>query len=146
MASKPDESIFVALIEEIRGVRSDMNRQTEAITNKMESNQVENRAEFKEIREDISEMKTRLAEGSERMKNTRKDLDEVQARCQVHSTTALERKRTEQATPETRKRRLPLWQVIAITSIITYAAPILFNKAISFLNSTFNAPAAQATK
>lgn len=99
-------SIIVALMEQIEGLRNDFKTTTETIVKKVEDQgkdtakkledhgkdtaqkidalAMETRTEIRELREDFSEMKTRLARGSERMENMRKDLDNQGSKCVNH--------------------------------------------------------------
>lgn len=149
MGIKPpsvDQSIIVALIEEIREFRKDVNERTDRISTKMEENQKENLDEFKEMRKELAEVQTRLSEGSERMRNLRKDVESAKNTCALHSQSALIRKQQQGETDRASHTKLKWWQLVAITAVITYAAPIAWNKCIAVLNSMFNPPAQQATK
>lgn len=111
-------SLVVALMEQIEGMRSDLRTQTQSITNKLDTqnkevvkkiddNAAEARKEFGDIRSELSDVKIRLAEGSERMKNMRKDIDGNANKCVYHAgTTALVRKQEE---PARKKKDIPWW-------------------------------------
>jgi predicted RNase H-like nuclease (RuvC/YqgF family) len=160
-ASGEHTSIIVALMEQIEGMRSDMSKQTEAITAKMDSQNAaintkldqqaaDNRAEFRELRDELTDMKVRLGEGSERMRNMRSDIEAVKTNCKTahppgatpavpHSTTALERKARQEAETEIspRKKGGFNWKhaliVAAITGIGSQYGPVLVQKLIDSL-------------
>ena len=115
-------SLVVALMEQIEGMRSDLRVQTESITNKLDTqnkevvkkiddNAAEARKEFGDIRSELSDVKIRLAEGSERMKNMRKDIDSNAGKCVYHAgTTALIKKQMPDTDTITKKKKvLPWW-------------------------------------
>lgn len=114
-------SLVVALMEQIEGMRSDLRTQTESITNKLDTqnkemvkkiddNAAEARKEFGDIRSELSDVKIRLAEGSERMKNMRKDIDGNANKCVYHAgTTALVRKQDPLTEPARKKKDIPWW-------------------------------------
>jgi hypothetical protein len=101
-------------MEQVEGLRSDIKAQTETISNKLDAQSRETRSEFKELREDITEIKTRLASGSEQIRTLRKDVDAQGSKCStVHSTTALERKGAGDVTTS-RHRRAPAWWAVLL--------------------------------
>lgn len=117
--SSQETSIIVALMEQVEGLRGDIKAQTETITNKMDAQTKETRGEFKELREDISEIKARLAQGSEQIRTLRKDVDAQGTRCQVHGTTALERRAppppaAQPATGRQEKKSKPAWWLLLL--------------------------------
>jgi hypothetical protein len=122
-----ETNMIVALMESLEGLRTDLRTQTDVINKKLDTqadeskeivkkidaNAVETRGELKDIRADISDMKVRLGEGSERMRNLRKDVDGVIGKCHtmhpaIPSTTALQRKQ-EESTVIHKKRTMPWW-------------------------------------
>jgi hypothetical protein len=119
--------MIVALMESLEGLRTDLRSQTDVINKKLDTqageskeivkkidaNAVETRGELKDIRRDISEMKVRLGEGSERMRNLRRDVDGVVSKCAtMHpatvTTSALQR-RQEESTVIHKKKSMPWW-------------------------------------
>jgi hypothetical protein len=126
-APSQETNMIVALMESLEGLRTDLRSQTDVINKKLDTqageskeivkkidaNAVETRGELKDIRRDISEMKIRLGEGSERMRNLRRDVDGVVGKCAtmhpaVPVTTALQRKQ-EESTRIHKKRAMPWW-------------------------------------
>jgi hypothetical protein len=97
-------------MEQVEGLRGDIAKQTETISRKLDEQSKEARGEFKELRDDITEIKTRLASGSEQIRNLRKDVDSQGERCAVHGTTALE-KRHEPTSDRKAKASGPAWWV-----------------------------------
>jgi septal ring factor EnvC (AmiA/AmiB activator) len=113
--SSQETSIIVALMDQVEGLRSDIAKQTETISNKIDAQSKESRSEFKELRDDISEIKSRLASGSEQIRTLRKDVDAQGERCAVHGTTALEKRASPQPTTGRKaKATAPAWWVVLI--------------------------------
>jgi hypothetical protein len=122
-----ETTMIVALMEALEGLRGDLRTQTDVINKKLDTqadeskeivkkidaNAVETRGELKDIRADISEMKVRLGEGSERMRNLRRDVDGVVGKCAtmhpaIVTTSALQRKQ-EESTAILKKKSMPWW-------------------------------------
>jgi hypothetical protein len=104
-------SIIVALMEQVEGLRQDFAKTTETIVKKIEDQGRDTAAKIDKQGNDIADIKERLARGSERMENMRRDLDNQNDRCQVHGSTALVR-RTEPATTKTEKPPRVAWWVM----------------------------------
>jgi septal ring factor EnvC (AmiA/AmiB activator) len=108
-------NLVMALMEQVEGLRGDIAKQTETISNKLDAQTRETRSEFKELREDISEIKSRLASGSEQIRSLRKDVDAQGAKCAVHGTTALEKRPDPQLTTDRKaKTANPAWWLILL--------------------------------
>lgn len=125
-------SLVVALMEQIEGMRADLRTQTESITNKLDAqnkevvkkiddNAAEARKEFGDIRSELSDVKIRLAEGSERMKNMRKDIDGNANKCVYHAgTTALQKKGEPSTDRVSRKKSLPWWLPLLVGGALAF--------------------------
>jgi septal ring factor EnvC (AmiA/AmiB activator) len=108
-------NLVMALMEQVEGLRGDIAKQTETISNKLDAQTRETRSEFKELREDISEIKSRLASGSEQIRSLRKDVDAQGSKCAVHGTTALEKRVEPQPTTGRKaKASSPAWWVVLL--------------------------------
>lgn len=90
--SSQENNIIVALMDQVEGLRADFKQTTETIVKKIDDQGRDTAAKVDTMRGDISEIKERLARGSERMEHMRRDVDAQNAKCQVHSTTALQKK------------------------------------------------------
>jgi predicted nuclease with TOPRIM domain len=141
------KDLIVALIEEIREVRSDMGKQTETLTSKIdtnhiqltdkiEANQTETRNEFKDIRKELTDVQARLSEGSERFKNLQKQQEEMKTNCVAHPS-ALIRKIRQNEETERVKKKVPWWVVAVVSAALTVVVPPLVVK----IASTIAAPA-----
>lgn len=119
-----ETSIVVALMEQIEGLRSESRAQTESITKKLDAQSEEARAEFKELRKELSAVTARMASGSEVMRALRRDVDGVKAHCALtHSPTALERKSKNasnaETEPITKSKPIPWWLVLLIGGVLS---------------------------
>lgn len=85
--SSSEISITLTLMEQVEGLRSDFRATTETIVKKLEDQGRETATKIDSLREDVSDMKVRLARGSERMENLRRDVDGLRP-------TALEKKKS----------------------------------------------------
>lgn len=155
-AHKPTQSgelsIVVALMESIEGLRSDLYAQTDTINKKLDSqnkelvqkidaNAAEARNEFSELRSDMADMKIRLAEGSERMRTLRRDVDEAKA---LRGTTALQKKTEEETRPH--KKGMPWWLPLLLGGALAFVGEKLARFVINGLADqpvTVTAPIAQ---
>lgn len=127
--SNPEVNLIVALMEHIEGLRSDLRTQTESITRKLDvqdqkfdAQARETRGEFFELRNEISDVKARLAEGSERMRNHGKDIDSIKATCQSKhpSTTALQRKEDSDSSRRPAKKSPPWWLTLLVGGSLAF--------------------------
>jgi len=107
-----EASIIVALMDQVQGLRTDIARQTETIAAKLDAQTKESRDDFKEVREDLTEIKARLASGSEQIRTLRRDVDAQGGKCAIHGTAALERKTAGDVTTCAHRRSPPWWLVL----------------------------------
>lgn len=137
-----ETSIIVALMEQIEGLRSDFKATTETIVKKVEDQGKETATKIDGLRDDIADMKIRLARGSERMEAMRRDIDNGAKRCvdthlPIPVSTALERKRPSEAETVKQSRKTEPWKVVvltaALTGIGTTYGPVIFQKTIDSL-------------
>jgi chromosome segregation ATPase len=149
--SRPgSKDLIVALIEEIREVRSDMGKQTETLTSKIdtnhkqltdkiEANQTETRNEFKDIRKELTDVQARLSEGSERFRNLQKQQQEMKDNCAAHPS-ALIRKIRQQEDTERVKKKVPWWVVAGVSAVLTVVIPPLVMKIAATIATPAKAP------
>lgn len=152
MAERPgSKDLIVALIEEIREVRSDMGKQTTTLTEKIDSNhkslsdkieesQKENRNEFKDIRKELTEVQSRLSEGSERFRNLQKDQQAMRDNCLAHPSALIRKIRQEADTEKTSKRKVPWWVVAIVSAGLATAIPPIVVKIASVIATPVKAP------
>jgi chromosome segregation ATPase len=152
-----ETSLIVALMESIDGLRADLRIQTETINKKLDAQTDDNkeivkkidanasdaRREFSEIRSEMADMKARLAEGSERMKNLRRDVDGIVTKCAVQhpSTTALQRK-TDETDKVSKKKSMPWWLPLLVGGALAFVG----EKAARFVINGLADPPAQVAK
>lgn len=145
-------SLVVALMEQIEGMRSDLRAQTESITNKLDAqnkevvkkiddNAAEARKEFGDIRSELSDVKIRLAEGSERIKNMRRDIDASALKCVYHASTTALVKKTDSQTEHVSKKGMPWWLPLLVGGALAFVG----EKAARFvINGLADPPAVTA--
>lgn len=136
-----EASIIVALMDQVQGLRGDIAKQTETISKKLDDQTSETRGEFKELREDISEIKARLASGSEQIRTLRRDVDAQGGKCAVHGTTALERKSAADVTTRAHRRSPPWWLVLLAGGALAWGGERLARFVINGLADPPAAPA-----
>ena len=146
MPPKPPTSEFSVvstLIEEISRARTESAVQAREVLSKIDAYQGENRQEIKELRADVTDILVRLAEGSEKIKNLRKDVEESKLGCPAATkpATALVANRyrnTEDSDEAIRIRKknrsnLAWWQLTAFSAALAYLVPTLVQKTIDVL-------------
>lgn len=125
MAPRPSEevNIMIEFMKQMQGLRTDMNHNSGLISNKLDAQTVESREEFKELRLEVSDIKIRLAKGSERIENMKKEIDEKKITCRGHELEALEKKINHDEVPTevaTAKKPLPWWLVLILGGAATW--------------------------
>lgn len=148
-------NLVMKLMEQIEGIRDDLrsqsdtlnkklDAQTEGINRKLDKQAEDNKNEFKELREDVAEMKARMAEGSEKMRNLRRDVDDTKHKCAA--TTALEKKRPcDEETKAVKKKegKFPWWVLLLAGGALSWIG----ERGVSrFFNAMADPPAATQTK
>ena len=146
---RPTEEIQVitALMSQIEGLRGEVKTQAEQTRTEIRLHKDSTDSEFKDIRGDLGDVKERLAEGSEKLRTLRRDVDANAATCKACTTTALERKhhpRPATDTDITTKKRMAWWMPILIGGALTWVGERGIQVVINSLASP--PPAASASK
>lgn len=120
MTAKSDEvKMMTEFMNQLDGLRKDVVRSTEFLSRKLDDQTKETRVEFKELRDDVSDVKERLARGSERMENMKKDIEDRRTTCRGHELQALEKK-PQEITTEVSRKKMSWWVVLLIGGALTY--------------------------
>lgn len=147
MPKSEETNLITAFVEQMKGLRQELKDQNKSINDKLDAQTKENREEFRDIRNDLAEVREGMAKGSERMENMRRDIGKLEnaPRCDCNPSAALERKQMEATTEisSAKKIKISWWQMILIGGALTY----LGEKAVKVLiNSLADPPAASQSK